>query len=143
MRKYFLLVFYVVVSLLIGREFHPFSLFPMYNSFPNYSYAFFLKNEKGELVPFRSNFSRAKNAGGVAHQYASFFNFHHYEDGFSAEDSAHVKEAGQALMASILQGENISHFSFDTLRLYRRDYHLNNNQINYQDDLIHEQALQR
>jgi len=141
MRKSFLFLFYVVVSLLIGKEFHPFSLFPMYNSFPNYSYAFLLKNEKGELIPYRKNFSKDKNAGGLAHQYYAFFNYHHYQGGFGGEDSVYIKEAGKELMAKLLQDENTNRFNFDTLRLYKRYYHLDHDSIRYRDDLMYEQAI--
>ena len=141
MRRYLLLIFYVVISLLIGKDFHPFSLFPMYNSFPNYSYVFYLKNERGEIVPYTQRFTLAKNAGSVAHQYSSFFNFHHYRSGFGEEDSVHLKEAGKELMGMLLQGENTSKFGFDTLMLYRRYYRLHNDSLNYQDDLIYEQAV--
>ena len=141
MRKYFLLVIYVVVSLLIGKEFHPFSLFPMYNSFPNYSYAFLLKNEKRELVPYRKTFSKGKNAGGMAHQYSAFFDYHHYQGGFGHENSIYIKDAGKELMTKLLQDENTSDFSFDTLRLYKRYYHLDNDSISYRDDLMYEQAI--
>jgi hypothetical protein len=141
MQRYLLLILYVAISLLIGKDFHPFSPFPMYNSFPNYSYVIFLKNTKGDVVPYHKNFSIEKGAGLLGHQYASFFNYHHYRSGFGEEDSVHLKEAGKELMGMLLQGEDRSKFDFDTLLLYRRYYHLNNDSINYRDDLIYEQAV--
>jgi hypothetical protein len=141
MRKYFLLIFYVVISLLIGKDFHPFSMFPMYNSFPNYSYVFYLKNEKDSMVPFFPNFLRGKNAGALAHQYGSFFSYHHYVAGFGQENRSNLNEAGKDLMETLLQGEPRAKFGFDTLFLYKRYYHLDHDSINYRDDLIYEQAV--
>ena len=141
MRRYLLFVFYVVICVWIGKDFHPFSMFPMYNSFPNYSYAFYLKNERGELVPFRKNLSAGKNAGAMAHQYASFYNFHHYNAGFGEESKTSLNEAGKELMGTLLQGESGRNFNFDTLFLYRRYYRLSNDSINYRDDLVYEQAV--
>ena len=141
MRKCFLLIFYVVVSILIGKDFHPFSTFPMYNSFPNWSYAFYLKNEKGDVVPYRTNFLPGKNAGLVAHQYSSFFSYHNFRCGFGEEDSLNLKMAGKELLGMLLQGENRSKFAFDTLKLYKRFYYLKNDNIMYRDDLMYEQAV--
>jgi hypothetical protein len=141
MSRYFLLVFYVAVSLLLSKEFHPFARFPMYSSFPNYSYAFYLKDESGNLLPFRKGFKEPKDAGHVAHQYNAFFEYHQYNSGFGEEDTVHLKEAGKELMGRILQGENAAKLNFKTVSLYRRFYHLQNDSIIYRDDLLYEQVI--
>jgi hypothetical protein len=140
MRKYFLLIIYIVVCTLIGKEFHPFSQFPMYSSFPNYSYTFSLKNERGELVPFRKHFT-SLNSGFIAHRYSTFFNHHGYLTGCGLEDSLHLNQAGKELMGMILQDRLTHPFDFDTLYLCRRYYYLKDNVINYQDDLMYAQAV--
>ena len=143
MRRYFLLVFYVVASTLIGKEFHPFSQFPMYSSFPNYSYVLFLKNERDDVIPFEKYFSREKQVGQIVHVFYSYFNYHNYNCGFGKEDPAHLKGAGKEIMGLILKDEDTDKFNFDTLRLYRRYYYLTGDKINYRDDLIYAQAIKQ
>lgn len=143
MKNYALLLFYVAASLLIGKEFHPFSRFPMYNSFPNWSYVFYLKNERGEMVCYRRDLADGdkKNAGGVAHMFYSLFDYKGYKYGDGKEDTAQLHSAGKELMATILKGEDTNRFKFDTLKLYKRYYHLEKEQIVYRDDLMYEQAV--
>ena len=140
MRKVFLLIFYVVASIIIGKEFHPFSRFPMYSTFPSYSYSFYLNNERGDLVPFTNYFS-VKKAWNVSHQYFSFFDFRGYNSGFGVEDSNQLGEAGKDLMHEILMSPKLVPFDFDTLILFRRCYCLKNGTINYTDKLLYEQAV--
>jgi len=125
--------------LLIGKEFHPFSLFPMYNSFPNYGYAFYLKNEHNEMVPFSKNFSPDKNAGYIAHTYASFFNYNGFKSGFGIESPEHLRLVGNELMDAILK--DVNNLPFDTLKLYRRNYFIEKEKLTYKDDLIHERRI--
>ena len=143
MKNYALLLFYLVASLLIGKEFHPFSLFPMYNSFPNWSYVFYLKNEKNEMVCYRKDLAHGeiKNAGTVAHAFYSFFNFHNYRYGSGKEDTLQFNAAGKKLLTMIIAGEDFTHFKYDSLKLYRRYYHLEKEQIVYRDDLMYAQAV--
>ena len=143
MKSYTLLLFYLVASLLIGKEFHPFSRFPMYNSFPNWSYVFYLKNEKNELVCYRRDLADGdkKNAGAVAHMFSSLFDYKGYNYGDGLEDSIQLRSAGKDLMTMILKNEDPNRFKFDTLKLYKRYYHLQKGQIVYRDDLMYAQAV--
>jgi hypothetical protein len=141
MRRYFLLIFYVAISLLIGKEFHPFARFTMFNAFPNYSYAFYLNNERGELVPFRTGVEEHKDAAAVAHQFYAFFSYHNYRCGFGEEDTTHLHEAGKELMSMILQDADTTKMNYKALRLYRRYYHLENDSIVYSDYLMYEKVI--
>ncbi len=141
MSKYLLLIFYVLISILIGKEFHPFSTFPMYNSFPNYGYVFFLKNEKGEIVTFGRNFSKSKNAGYIAHTFYSLCEHYGFNYGFGKENSEDLKKAGKEMLEMILYNEDEERFNFDSLKLYRRFYFLENKKLKYRDDLMYGQSL--
>lgn len=55
MKNYSLFLFYVLVSLLIG-EFHPFSRYEMYNSFPPTALAFMLTTPNGNIIPLKEYF---------------------------------------------------------------------------------------
>ena len=141
MRKVFLFIFYIVATVVIGKEFHPFSRFPMYSTFPNYSYSFYLHNERGELVPFTKYFS-AKKSGNVSHQYFSFFDFKGYNSGFGTEDSIQLNEAGKELMHEIVISHRLRAFDFDSLLLFRRCYYLQKGTICYNDKLLYEQVAE-
>jgi hypothetical protein len=143
MNRYWLFLFYVAISLWIGREFHPFSTFPMYSRFPNWGYTFFLKNEKGDIVFYGKNLSdgKAKNAGYIGHHFYSYMEHYRYTYGDGSEDMGHLRNAGKSMMEMILQREDVKHFNFDTLKLYRRYYYVKSGKINYRDDMIYEQAL--
>lgn len=57
---------YILLSLLIG-ECHPFSRVTMYNSFSSSSYAFYLSDSTGRLLPFKTYFDYS--ADDVGHNY--------------------------------------------------------------------------
>ena len=142
-KRYFIFVGYVVISLLIGKEFYPFSRFPMYDRFPNWSYVFYMQNEHGEVLPFNRYFTLEKSAGNVAHNFYIYFNSKNYPYGYGKEDPVHLQNAGESLMAMIIKNEPIEKFGFDSLKLYRRFYYLDNNQIKYRDDLMYVQPVRQ
>ncbi len=141
MKAYILLLLYIISSLLIRKEFHPFSLFPMYNSFINYGYVFFVKNEQGDILPFYKKFSAGKNAGYTAHAFGAFCHYHGYSFGFGKEDSVLLKQAGRELTDMLLRNEDFRNSSFDSLCLYKRYYYLKNGKLLYRDDLMYEKAI--
>jgi hypothetical protein len=117
----------------------------MYNSFPNYAYVFYLKNEQNEIVFYGKNIQdgRKKNAGYIAHTYYSYFTAHHYYFGFGKEDSAQLGDAGQEMLQMIANGENFVSKNYDTLKLYRRYYSLNSGKLQYRDDLMYAQRIKQ
>jgi hypothetical protein len=143
MKRYFIFILYVTISLIVGREFHPFSTFPMYNSFPNWGYVFFMKNEKGDMIPYGPSLSdgQKKNAGYVGHTFYSYMEQKSYPFGDGKEDPAHLHNAGEALMKMILLGEDPQKIKADTIKIYRRYYYLKNETMQYRDDMIYEQAI--
>jgi hypothetical protein len=140
MKKYLLFSLYLSLSLLIG-EFHPFSQFPMYNSFPNYAYAFYVSNENEQLVPYSKNFHFNKNAGHLAHIFYATFSHYNYPYGYNQEDSTHLKVVGKELIERLLSQENTDNYHFDTLILYKRCYFLREEQIHYTDQIMYEKAV--
>lgn len=141
MRKYFLFAAYVFLALLVRQEFHPFSRFPMYNSFPNWGYVFFLKNERGETVPYEKHFSINKRAGYVAHTFYTLFSHHgfYYSDG--KEKPEHMEAGGKELLNMIVKDEPTGSFNFDSLGLYRRFYFLQEDTLTFRDDLMYAQRV--
>lgn len=140
MKKYFLFGAYLLLSLVIG-EFHPLSRFPMYNSFPNYAYVFYLNDEKAQLVPYLKYFDFSKNASYVAFDFYSFFNYNNYPLGYGNENPIHLKKAGESLTNMILEQKGALPYDFDTLKIYRRNYFIKDNHIQYNDHMMYEKAL--
>ena len=138
---YYLFIGYLVISLSIGVEFHPFSRFPMYSSFPNSAYVFFLKNENDSIVPFHKYFSPAKNTGYVAHIFYSYFKYHGYSNVNDYDNPVYLRSAGKEIVRMIVNGENLSKSGFDSLKLYRRNYYLQNDVIQYRDKMMYEQGV--
>jgi len=134
---------YVLLVLLIRREFHPFSRFPMYDSFPNWGYVFYVLNERNEIVPYKKRFSINKDAGNVAHNFYIYSNQHKLDCGYGIESPEHLHDAGREMMAMIIKNEPVAEMDFDTLRLYRRYYFLENNAIKYKDDLMYVQRIKQ
>jgi hypothetical protein len=115
----------------------------MYNSFPNYGYVFFLKNERNEIVTFGKNFSKSKNAGYVGHTFYSICEHHGFSYGSGKEKPEDMKVAGEELMNMIVKDEDIEHLGFDSLKLYRRYYYLDKRTLEYRDDVIYAQSIKR
>ncbi|MBL7793992.1 MAG: hypothetical protein JNK77_16815 [Saprospiraceae bacterium] len=142
MKKYFLFGAYLILSLVIG-EFHPFSRLPMYNSFPNYAYIFYLSDENERLIPYLKYFDYSKNASYIAFFFYSICTQHNYPYGTDQEDPDHLEKTGKEIMDIILKNEDTTPFDFDTLKLYRKNYYIHNNQIRYTDYLMYEKAISR
>lgn len=140
MQKYFLFGLYLLLSLLVG-EFHPLSKYPMYNAFPNYAYVFYTTDEKEQLVPYLKNFQFSKNASYIAFAFYSISDLHNYPYGFGKENPIHLKNTGKELLEVILDQENIANYNFDTLKIYRRFYFIEDKQIHYTDQMLYEKAL--
>lgn len=142
-KRYFIFVGYVFLVLLIRREFHPFSRFPMYDRFPNWGYVFYVLNERNEIVPYKKKFSINKDAGNVAHNFYTYSNQHHLDYGNGIESEQHLKDAGKEMMAMIIKNEPLDKLNCDTLKLYRRYYFLENDEIKYKDDLMYAQRIKQ
>jgi hypothetical protein len=141
LNNYSIFIAYVLICLVIGTEFHPFSNFPMYSSFPNSAYVFFLKNEQDKIVPLHQYFNQAKNTGYLAHIFYSSFKYHRYVNASDYDNPVYLKTAGKEMMHVILKDENTTALDFDSLKLYRRNYYLKSDSIKYQDVLIYEQGI--
>lgn len=142
-RHYIIFIFYVAVSLCIGHEFHPFSTYPMYNSFPNWGYVFYLQDTKGKLLPYSKVMrdARTKNAGYVGHTFYSFMERENCRYGDGHEDTACLRRAGAALMQMIWMDEDKSRAGVDSTLLVRRFYYIQDGQMRYRDDVMYEDTI--
>jgi hypothetical protein len=121
----FLFIIYVSLSLLLP-EFHPFSRYPMYDSFPNYAYSFYVADTKGKIIPFRKNFKT--QADEISHMYCEVFDEHNFNRGFGIESDNQLSIVGKELLAYIIQARSKSLVS-DSISLHRVHYEFREGKI--------------
>ncbi|MDB4061253.1 hypothetical protein N9515_04830 [Vicingaceae bacterium] len=96
-------LFYILVVLLVG-EIHPFSRFPMYSSFPNWSYSFYLTDETDKIVPF----SKLKTFGSsVGHLYGSVANELNIPYGNFSESKEELKQIGDRMIYVLIDSNEL------------------------------------
>ena len=93
-RRVLLLLIYVLGVLALG-ETHPFSQYPMYNSFPNWSYVFFFTDKNQNLIPCNHI---GTTGGELAHKFYSIMENSGYSYGYEQEDPNHLKEVGAIIV---------------------------------------------
>jgi hypothetical protein len=118
MKKYFLFLTYAVICMLIA-EVHPFSKYPMYSSFPNYSYTFYVADGNDSLIPFKENFKVRGNE--VAHTYYEICDNHNFKRGFGVETDSQLAIVGCEMLEHIIRVRK-SKLPTDSISLHRIYY---------------------
>jgi hypothetical protein len=118
-------------------EFHPFSLLPMYDSFPNWSYAFYISDSKGQLIPNDGNFSI--RSADLAHRYYAICDSANVPTGYQKESELELHKVGQIMMRTILSTAPIA-LRWDTLQLHRVCYYLEDVSILVHNIIMYEAA---
>ncbi|MEY4659585.1 MAG: hypothetical protein ACO29Q_10700 [Crocinitomicaceae bacterium] len=93
-KTYFVAIFIFLGTFLLG-EFHPFTKFPMYSSFPNYSYVFYLTDLNGEFIPLTKY---GTYGGAFSHVFFSTANDMNIQNGYGKESKAELAQIGQKMM---------------------------------------------
>lgn len=127
---------YLVFSLFIG-EFHPFSQFPMYNSFPNWSYVFYYTDENNQLIPAKWFHT---NTGHLSHIfYTACENLDiDYGNGIESKESLFI--LGETMTQQVSTQVNL--LTPKKVKLHRVYFHKETNQIIKTDVLIYEGFIQ-
>lgn len=128
---------YLLGGLIIG-EYHPFSSFPMYNNFPNWSYVFYYVDENNMLIPC----NKLKiNGGNLGHLYATIAEYNKIPTGNGTETPEQLKLIGNQITQQILNqnGEPIPYKKIKLVRIY---YHFSNNQIVSERTYMYEKSLE-
>lgn len=97
----YLFFVFIISSWLIGEQ-HPFSRYPMYNSFPNYAYIFVLENKQNEHLPL-IKYSRL-NSAEISHLY------------FSALKKNQILEYGMGVEDDFVDRLNIGEEMFEQIK---------------------------
>lgn len=133
-----LFLLYIVLSLLLGEE-HPFSRYPMYNSFPNTASVYFLKDKKGHTLALQKYFNlKAEELGHLppdiaANQNISYDSLHNTTEG--------RKILGARLLHHVMQ-RALPALPFDTLQVWRKEYTYNGKAIQPHELLLYAGAAQ-
>ncbi|MDX2001057.1 MAG: hypothetical protein SFW35_01375 [Chitinophagales bacterium] len=135
-KNYLIFFGFVTVTFLVG-EVHPFSHFPMYNSFPNWSYAFFITDERNDTLFFEHHFRTS--AGPFAHQFYTICQHKGFAYGNRIETKAQLQEVGKAMLGLIEWKNKPSKTKM--LRLYRRTFMLTDGKLNIIDELMAEKSI--
>ena len=100
MKSYALAIVYILISLFVG-ECHPFTRVPMYNSFPNYAYAFYLADSTDKPAFFYKYIS-----SDLSHQYFSIAQRLNIRNGHQVETSEELTRIGKIMMENIINNDS-------------------------------------
>lgn len=131
MKRAVLFLSYVIVSWFSGKEFHPFSRYPMYDSFPNYSYSFYVADSSGKLIPYRTNFKTQANEMG--HMYSEICEGQHIAHGMGRETPSQLNAVG-CEMLTFLKKARKETLRKNTISIHRVYYSFKNGVIVKEDD---------
>lgn len=129
-------LFYMFFSLIIG-ETHPFSCFPMYSSFPNWSYAFYLADENDKLIPAE----QFQTTGGkMGHTFYSICESKKTIYGNGVESNKELQTIGKEMIDLIvLNNKSTKHSKVSLHRIY---FFYQNDTIKQQDKIIYERNFE-
>jgi hypothetical protein len=118
---------------MLTQEFHPFSKYPMYSSFPNYSYSFYVADGKDSLLPFMQNFKVQANE--IGHIYVEICEEHQFKHGFGMETDSQLRIVGQELLGTIIKARKMT-LSTDSVSIHRKYYFFEGGKIKNHDEQL-------
>lgn len=122
---------YVAIAMWVG-EVHPFSQFPMYNSFPKWSYVFYIKTEDGRIVSTQKELD-CKNDW-IPHIYYTACENRNIAYGLGQETPEQMKLVGDEIMAALLKNKHA--FQAETLYFYKKHFYLEGHTLNTNETLM-------
>lgn len=122
---------YVLLSLLIGEQ-HPFTRVPMYSTFPNYAYSFYLSDTANNLLPLARYYHLADDE--LSHHYSAICEAQHIPYGNQCESPAQLQTIGRAMLNK-LKPYRYAPLPAGNIQLHRVCYFLQGDTI-AQNDLV-------
>ena len=122
---YFICVAYVLLSLIFG-EVHPFTKVPMYSTFPNWAYSFYISDSTNTIIPTRRYFSCADDE--LSHQYAAICERLGINYGNQIETQVQLDSIGK-VMFLFLKEKQIKPLPMNRIKIKRVCYKIHQNQI--------------
>lgn len=133
-KTYIIFIFYILGTFLF-KETHPFSRFPMYNNFPNWSYVFFISNQNHELVPSMTNFNIS--GGWIGHTFYALCHSEGIKYGDNMETKEELKNIGEKMFKQITSKNQSFLEEHDTLYFHKIYFSIENNKIVKKDEIIY------
>lgn len=127
---------YLFFSLIIG-EFHPFSQFPMYNSFPNWSYVFYFSDENDKIIPTKQLHTNTGHLSHIFYTACESIGID-YGNGIESKESLYI--LGETIAKQVALQVKLS--TPKKVKLHRVFLHKENNKIIKKDVLIYEGYIQ-
>jgi hypothetical protein len=129
-------ILYMSCSLLIG-EIHPFSCFPMYSSFPNWSYAFYLADKNNKLIPAEEF---QTTGGKMGHMFYAICESKKIDYGNGIESDTELRTIGKEMMDLI--AVNTKPTKYSKVTLHRIYFYYQNDTIKKQNKIIYERNFE-
>lgn len=126
----FLIAGIYLAGFLIFGEVHPFSSYPMYNSFPNWSYTFYFTDENDSLIP---SHVFDINSGDISHKFYAICEDEKINYGNGVESEEELFHIGKKMTEMILQEK--STYQYQKIQLHRRYYKYENRKV-VQDNIV-------
>lgn len=123
--KKYSLYFGILITTFILKETYPFSFYPMYNNFPNWSYTFYFEDENNKLI---------KHALFVQHSSLSHLFYSECQKqgiayGYGMETREELKSVGLKVTQYAFNMNRIKTDSTKQLKLYRIYNHIEDDKI--------------
>ncbi len=136
----FIIALIYLIGVLIFGEAHPFSKFPMYSSFANWSYVFYITDTNDSLIPCIKLHTTGGNLG---HNFYAICNKKNIGYGDGMESNSDLKKVGTEMMQLILNKPQNSQIRTKKLKLWRTYYYYyKNDSILHKNQLIYESNME-
>lgn len=110
------IVYITVIGLtILVRENFPFSMYPMYNHFPNYAYTFYLEDDKGNNLASLLSISH----GSLSHLFFNECNKLNMHYGYGTEDPEQLEIVSKNTIKSAINPAILEREQIQAVSLYR------------------------
>lgn len=113
----------ILITILIG-EVYPFSFYPMYNSFPIWSYVFYFKDEKGATIKLPKS-----THADLSHKFYSECQKQGIAYGNGIESIEDMERVGLSITNTFFNANKINNKSVSEIKFFRIHNRFNNNII--------------
>lgn len=135
---YFLVgLIYIVLSLIIGEN-HPFTLLPVYSTFPNYAYSFYLSDGTGKVIPIGKYFSYG--AADLSHVYVAACAMQKLSPGIQDHSALQLASLGEVMLNELKEHPGTLHLS-GKVQLHRVRFFIGRDSIKKNDVMMYEAVL--
>lgn len=129
---------YLIGVFVFGEE-HPFSKYPMYSSFANWAYVFYITDQNDSLIPCKVLHTSGGNLG---HNFYSICQERKVAYGDGMESNSDLKKVGFEMMQLLSNKPQNSQIRSKKLKLWRIYYYFKNDSIIHKNQLIYENNME-